>query len=160
LWALRHCARPGYACVGHAQPQHLKPIPFSTSANVPFLDVSKVGRKEVDILHCRCRFAATVLMCSSSTYQHRQPQRYRDLLLPAAGLRQVLPLGIASTIFIKLFQLNDLQVLEAVERAMLYVAQFGLVLPVDDEAHLLSSCPATTVVRRERRLAQLPFRVS
>jgi hypothetical protein len=30
-------------------------------------------------------------------------------------------------------------------------------LPVDDEAHLLFSCPATAVVRRERRLAQLPF---
>jgi hypothetical protein len=30
-------------------------------------------------------------------------------------------------------------------------------LPVDDEAHLLFSCPATTVVRRERRFAQLPF---
>jgi hypothetical protein len=30
-------------------------------------------------------------------------------------------------------------------------------LPVDDEAHLLCSCPATTVVKRERRFAQLPF---
>jgi hypothetical protein len=30
-------------------------------------------------------------------------------------------------------------------------------LPVDDEAHLLFSCPATAVVRRKRRLAQLPF---
>jgi hypothetical protein len=30
-------------------------------------------------------------------------------------------------------------------------------LPVDDEAHLLFSCPATAVVRRERRFAQLPF---
>jgi hypothetical protein len=30
-------------------------------------------------------------------------------------------------------------------------------LPVDDEAHLLFSCLATTVVRRERRFAQLPF---
>jgi hypothetical protein len=28
---------------------------------------------------------------------------------------------------------------------------------VDDEAHLLFSCPATAVVRRERRFAQLPF---
>jgi hypothetical protein len=30
-------------------------------------------------------------------------------------------------------------------------------LPVDDEAHLLFSCPATAVVRREHRFAQLPF---
>jgi hypothetical protein len=30
-------------------------------------------------------------------------------------------------------------------------------LPVDDEAHLLFSCPATAVARRERRFAQLPF---
>jgi hypothetical protein len=30
-------------------------------------------------------------------------------------------------------------------------------LPVDDEAHLLFSCPATAVVRRERRFAQLPI---
>jgi hypothetical protein len=30
-------------------------------------------------------------------------------------------------------------------------------LPVDDESHLLFSCPATAVVRRERRFAQLPF---
>jgi hypothetical protein len=30
-------------------------------------------------------------------------------------------------------------------------------LPVDDEAHLLFSCPDTAVVRRERRLTQLPF---
>jgi hypothetical protein len=30
-------------------------------------------------------------------------------------------------------------------------------LPVDDEAHLLFSCPDTAVVRRERRFAQLPF---
>jgi hypothetical protein len=30
-------------------------------------------------------------------------------------------------------------------------------LPVDDEARLLFSCPATAVVRRERRFAQLPF---
>jgi hypothetical protein len=30
-------------------------------------------------------------------------------------------------------------------------------LPMDDEAHLLFSCPATAVVRRERRFAQLPF---
>jgi hypothetical protein len=30
-------------------------------------------------------------------------------------------------------------------------------LLVDDEAHLLFSCPATAVVRRERRFAQLPF---
>jgi hypothetical protein len=30
-------------------------------------------------------------------------------------------------------------------------------LPVDDEAHLLFSCPVTPVVRRERRFAQLPF---
>jgi hypothetical protein len=30
-------------------------------------------------------------------------------------------------------------------------------LPVDDETHLLFSCPATAVVRRERRFAQLPF---
>jgi hypothetical protein len=30
-------------------------------------------------------------------------------------------------------------------------------LPVDDEAHLLFSCPATAVVRRECRFAQLPF---
>jgi hypothetical protein len=30
-------------------------------------------------------------------------------------------------------------------------------LPVDDEAHLLFSCPATAVVRQERRFAQLPF---
>jgi hypothetical protein len=28
-------------------------------------------------------------------------------------------------------------------------------LPVDDEAHLLFSCPATAVVWRERRFAQL-----
>jgi hypothetical protein len=30
-------------------------------------------------------------------------------------------------------------------------------LPVDDEAHLLFSCPAATVVRRERQFVQLPF---
>jgi hypothetical protein len=30
-------------------------------------------------------------------------------------------------------------------------------LPVHDESHLLSSCPATAVVGRERRFAQLPF---
>jgi hypothetical protein len=30
-------------------------------------------------------------------------------------------------------------------------------LPVDDEAHLLFSCPATTVVWWERRFAQSPF---
>jgi hypothetical protein len=30
-------------------------------------------------------------------------------------------------------------------------------LPLDDEAHLLFSCPAIAVVRRERRSAQLPF---
>jgi hypothetical protein len=30
-------------------------------------------------------------------------------------------------------------------------------LPVDDEAHLLFSCPATAVVRREHRFGQLPF---
>jgi hypothetical protein len=30
-------------------------------------------------------------------------------------------------------------------------------LPVDNEAHLLFSCPATAVDRRERRFAQLPF---
>jgi hypothetical protein len=30
-------------------------------------------------------------------------------------------------------------------------------LPVNDEAHLLFSCPATAVVRRERRYAQSPF---
>jgi hypothetical protein len=30
-------------------------------------------------------------------------------------------------------------------------------LPVDDKAHLLFSCPATAVDRRERRFAQLPF---
>jgi hypothetical protein len=30
-------------------------------------------------------------------------------------------------------------------------------LPVDDEAHLLFSCLATAVVRRESRFAQLPF---
>jgi hypothetical protein len=30
-------------------------------------------------------------------------------------------------------------------------------LPVDDEAYLLFSCPATTVVRREHQFAQLPF---
>jgi hypothetical protein len=30
-------------------------------------------------------------------------------------------------------------------------------LPVDDEAHLLFSCPDTAVVRRMRRFAQLPF---
>jgi hypothetical protein len=30
-------------------------------------------------------------------------------------------------------------------------------LPVDDETHLLFSCPATAVVRRERRFAQLPL---
>jgi hypothetical protein len=30
-------------------------------------------------------------------------------------------------------------------------------LPVDDVAHLLFSCPATAVVRRERRFAPLPF---
>jgi hypothetical protein len=30
-------------------------------------------------------------------------------------------------------------------------------IPVDDEAHLLFSCSATAVVRRERRFAQLPF---
>jgi hypothetical protein len=29
--------------------------------------------------------------------------------------------------------------------------------PADDEAHLLFSCPATAVVRRERRFAQLPI---
>jgi hypothetical protein len=29
--------------------------------------------------------------------------------------------------------------------------------PVDGEAHLLFLCPATAVVRRERRFAQLPF---
>jgi hypothetical protein len=29
-------------------------------------------------------------------------------------------------------------------------------IPVDGEAHLLFSCPATAVVRRERRFAQLP----
>jgi hypothetical protein len=29
--------------------------------------------------------------------------------------------------------------------------------PVGDEAHLLFSCPTTTVVGRERRFAQLPF---
>jgi hypothetical protein len=29
-------------------------------------------------------------------------------------------------------------------------------LPVDDEAHLLFWCPATAVVRREGRFAQLP----
>jgi hypothetical protein len=31
------------------------------------------------------------------------------------------------------------------------------VLPVDDEAHLLFSCPVTAVVRRERGFAQMPF---
>jgi hypothetical protein len=30
-------------------------------------------------------------------------------------------------------------------------------LPVDDEIHLLFSCPATTVVLRERQFAPLPF---
>jgi hypothetical protein len=30
-------------------------------------------------------------------------------------------------------------------------------LPVDDEAHLLSSCPATAVVRRKLQFAQLPY---
>jgi hypothetical protein len=30
-------------------------------------------------------------------------------------------------------------------------------LPVDGEVHLLFSCPATAVVRRERRFAHLPF---
>jgi hypothetical protein len=30
-------------------------------------------------------------------------------------------------------------------------------IPVDDEAHLLYSCPDTAVVRRQRRFAQLPF---
>jgi hypothetical protein len=30
-------------------------------------------------------------------------------------------------------------------------------LPVDDKAHLLFSCLATAVVRRERRFAQLPL---
>jgi hypothetical protein len=30
-------------------------------------------------------------------------------------------------------------------------------LPVDDDDYLLLSCPATSVVRRERRFAQLPF---
>jgi hypothetical protein len=30
-------------------------------------------------------------------------------------------------------------------------------LPVDDEAHLLFSCPATAVVRREHRFAQWPL---
>jgi hypothetical protein len=30
-------------------------------------------------------------------------------------------------------------------------------LPVNDEAHLLFSCPATAVVRRERLFAILPF---
>jgi hypothetical protein len=30
-------------------------------------------------------------------------------------------------------------------------------LPVDDEAHLLFSCPTTAVVRRKRQFAQLPF---
>jgi hypothetical protein len=30
-------------------------------------------------------------------------------------------------------------------------------LPVDDEAHLLYLCPATTVDRQERRFVQLPF---
>jgi hypothetical protein len=30
-------------------------------------------------------------------------------------------------------------------------------LPVDDEAHLLFSCPAIAVVRQERRFTQLPF---
>jgi hypothetical protein len=30
-------------------------------------------------------------------------------------------------------------------------------LPVDDEAHLLFSYPATAVVRREHRFAQLPY---
>jgi hypothetical protein len=29
-------------------------------------------------------------------------------------------------------------------------------LPVDDEAQLLLSCPATAVVRREHRFAQVP----
>jgi hypothetical protein len=29
--------------------------------------------------------------------------------------------------------------------------------PVDDGAHLIFSCPATAVVRWERRFAQLPF---
>jgi hypothetical protein len=31
-------------------------------------------------------------------------------------------------------------------------------LPVDDEAHLLYSCPATAVAGRVRRFARLPFR--
>jgi hypothetical protein len=30
-------------------------------------------------------------------------------------------------------------------------------LPVDDEAHLLFSCPTTSVVRRGRQFSQLPF---
>jgi hypothetical protein len=30
-------------------------------------------------------------------------------------------------------------------------------LPVDDEAHLLCLCPASSVARRKRRFAQLPF---
>jgi hypothetical protein len=30
-------------------------------------------------------------------------------------------------------------------------------LPVDDEAYLLFSCPATSVIKRERQFAQLPF---
>jgi hypothetical protein len=38
-----------------------------------------------------------------------------------------------------------------------YAALGMHVLPVDDEAHLLFSCPATAVVRRERRFAQLAF---
>jgi hypothetical protein len=31
-------------------------------------------------------------------------------------------------------------------------------LSVDDEVYLVFSCPATAVVRRERRFAQLPFK--
>jgi hypothetical protein len=30
-------------------------------------------------------------------------------------------------------------------------------LPMDDETHLLLSCPAAAVVRRERQFAQMPF---
>jgi hypothetical protein len=41
---------------------------------------------------------------------------------------------------------------------MMMMCSFGEThLPVDDEAHLLFSCPATSVLRRERRFAQLPF---
>jgi hypothetical protein len=36
-------------------------------------------------------------------------------------------------------------------------APFGISDLVYDEAHFLFSCPATAVVRRERRIAQLPF---